>query len=98
MADHITNNLEQEISSEHDSEEFDLHRYLGDQHDDADDTITLNIPETCNYHDINDIKIDPAIYNRSLCQFKSIHLNIQSLSAKFDELKLLCRSFRKIQI
>ena len=51
--------------------------------------MTLNLPETCKYFDLDDETLNFTNLQHISYNFNCMHLNIQSLSAKFDELKLL---------
>jgi hypothetical protein len=45
-----------------------------------------NVPMECNYYDVNNIKPTSDGYRY---QYTSMHINIHSLPAKFDSLKLI---------
>ena len=53
-------------------------------YDDTDEIMTLNLPETCKYFDLDDETLYFTNLQHISYNFKCMHLNIQSLSAKFD--------------
>ena len=73
-----------------DQEDFDLKCHLNSYSSELDGTDNRLLSLTGNslYHDAHDLKID-----KDLMEYKhhlfALHLNIESLSAKFDELTLL---------
>ena len=68
--------------------DFDLNSHLNTYMDDIDeiDNPLSNLAINSKYYDITDLRIDSQL-NGHKHQLTALHINIQSLSAKFDELK-----------
>ena len=72
-------------------EEFNLNVHLNNFYDDDNTNNSLrSLVNYCNYYDIDNIKSlineDQHIENKT---YKTLHVNIQSLSAKFESLKCI---------
>ena len=73
-----------------DQDDFDLNHHLNSYSGELDgaDNPLLCLSGSSLYHDVHDIALATELTERQH-QYMALHLNIQSLSAKFDELKLL---------
>ena len=73
-----------------DQDDFDLNHHLNSYSGELDgaDNPLLCLSGSSLYHDVHDIALATELTERQY-QYMALHLNIQSLSAKFDELKLL---------
>ena len=54
MIENTTELKEVETPNVLDYEEFDIHTHIGNLYDDTDEIMTLNLPETCKYFDLED--------------------------------------------
>ena len=79
-----------------DQEDFDLNYHLDSYSGELDgaDNPLLCLSGNSLYHDAHDLKIGKELTEHKH-NFFALHLNIQSLSAKFDELKLLLSELQK---